>query len=80
MFSSRYTWCQQQNSTYSYNQVSWGLVAYSLKSGIWNFWLYNTDPGNNTIPKPIRPVVTIDSRITIYGGDGSEEHPYQLSA
>ncbi len=80
VFSSRYTWCQQQNSTNSYNQVSWGLVAYSLKSGIWNFWLYNTDPGNNTIPKPIRPVVTIDSSITIYGGDGSEEHPYQLSA
>lgn len=80
VFSSRYTWCQQQNNTYSYNQVSWGLVAYSLNAGIWNFWLYNTDPGNNTIPKPIRPVVTIDSRITIYGGDGSEEHPYQLSA
>lgn len=29
--------------------------------------------------RKIRPVVTLSSNITIYGGDGSEEHPYQLT-
>ena len=27
----------------------------------------------------IRPIITIKTNIQIYGGDGSEEHPYQLS-
>ena len=27
----------------------------------------------------IRPIVTIPSDVIIYGGDGSQEHPYELS-
>lgn len=27
----------------------------------------------------LRPIVTLNSNITLFGGDGSEEHPYQLT-
>ena len=41
--------------------------------------LYGSDNIIRGDARKIRPVVTLSSNIKIYGGDGSEEHPYQLS-
>ena len=62
--------------------INWGLIKYSTVDGIgWSEVLFGS--ANNGIGNPItnniRPIVTIPSNIKFYGGDGTEEHPYQLS-
>ncbi len=80
IFSSRYRYCHPiSDNIYYYGQVSFGVYAYSINSGIWSGWIYNTDPISAVQTKPIRPVITLNTNIQIYGGDGSAEHPYQLT-
>ncbi len=79
IFSSRYTNCSPINEIYSYEQINWGLYIYSNGGGIWLGWLYNTDPHSATQSRSIRPVITLNTNIQIYGGDGSAEYPYQLT-
>ena len=78
VFSSRYSYLQKASSTFSYDQISWGLYIY-LNNKISCNLLYNSDPYSYTQGKPIRPVVTLNTNVQIFGGDGTEEHPYKLS-
>ena len=65
-----------------------GCHDYIATFGIWYYQVNDTDYrylfdsyNNNNLShgRYLRPVVTIPSNVTIYGGDGSQEHPYQLA-
>ena len=62
--------------------INWGLIKYSIVDGIGGaevlFGSANNGIGD-VITNSIRPIVTIPTRVKIYGGDGTEEHPYKLT-
>ena len=62
--------------------INWGLIKYSIVDGIWFdevlFGSANNGIGD-AITNSIRPIVTIPTSVKIYGGDGTEEHPYHLT-
>lgn len=56
--------------------VLWG------HGSIGNIYLFRSGGGTNNDNNDsyaLRPMVTISKNITIFGGDGSEEHPYKLA-
>lgn len=62
--------------------INWGLIinskTYGIRAGEVKFGSQNN--GKWEIKAySIRPIVTIPSNIEFYGGDGTAEHPYQLS-
>ena len=62
--------------------INWGLIKYSIVDGIGAaevlFGSANNGIGD-AIANSIRPIVTIPASVKIYGGDGTEEHPYHLT-
>ena len=62
--------------------INWGLIKYSIVDGIGAaevlFGSANNGIGD-AITNSIRPIVTIPTSVKIYGGDGTEEHPYHLT-
>lgn len=68
--ASRYN-NQSNRANYGIRKISYGNIAGD------HFY-----DGNNTpyfFGYKIRPVVTLNNNIIVYGGDGSEEHPYKLA-
>ena len=62
----------------SYNNAAWGLACvYGDEIG--GRTLFDSISGESPIDnRTLRPIVTLNGNITLYGGDGTEEHPYQL--
>lgn len=62
--------------------INWGLITYSTVDGInCNAGLFGSVNNGigDSIAYSIRPIVTIPSNVKLYGGDGTAEHPYQLT-
>ena len=77
--TSSYYWlasrCVRADSTYAIFYLR--LVGNGVLSFRYLFYSYNYEYSNGYY---LRPVVSLGSGVQIYGGDGSAEHPYQLSA
>lgn len=69
--ASRCTWVTKDYAGYDIRFVDKGQLASNGMSNSYN--------GRFTQSMYLRPIVTLNSNIQIYGGDGSEEHPYQLT-
>lgn len=62
--------------------INWGLIKYSIVDGIGYVEILFGSANNgigDAITDSIRPIVTIPTSVKIYGGDGTEEHPYHLT-
>ena len=78
ILSSRYAYCNDNL------QASWGMQAIEYGEITTDYLCHSlgegtVEGGSETYNRGIRPVVTINSNVTIYGGNGTEEYPYQLS-
>ena len=62
--------------------INWGLTIYTTANGIRPtevlFGSANNGIGDSNTYN-IRPIVIIPASVKIYGGDGTEEHPYHLT-
>ena len=78
ILSSRYAYCNDNL------QASWGMQAIEYGEITTDYLCHSlgegtVEGGSETYNRGIRPVVTINSNVIIYGGNGTEEYPYQLS-
>ena len=62
-----------------YNYAWFGMRSINESFSLGGPSLYNSRNYNYGDVRKIRPVVTLNANIKIYGGDGSEEHPYKLT-
>lgn len=62
-----------------YNYAWFGMRSINESFSLGGPSLYNSMNYNYGDVRKIRPVVTLNANIKIYGGDGSEEHPYKLT-
>ena len=85
-FSSGNYWIASRstnNNTFSSGNKypSFSIKGFRGTRGMINQRLFdysNTTGTSSNISNLIRPIVELDSNIILYGGDGTEEHPYQL--
>lgn len=68
--ASRYTICGEVNGSFGIRSIDTGNISTAQ--------LYISTNTEQLDYKSIRPIISISQDIQIYGGDGSEEHPYQL--
>ena len=78
-----------ENRDFSYWVATRYVTLYEdgARFGIWSLRLgdlnghsvYRSNNKINTYSDYLRPVITIPQNIILYGGDGSEEHPYELT-
>ena len=53
-------------------------IRVTMNSGLNGGYLYNSWNYSEEQVPALRPIVTLNGNITLYGGDGTEEHPYKL--
>lgn len=76
--ATRFVDCSSASENITTYNAHFGL--HFIKAGaIDGQGLYNSDQYVNIVSSGLRPVVQIPTNVMIYGGDGSEEHPYELT-
>ena len=69
--ASRVIRCNSDFAIFNIRLVTNGSLA--------NWALFYSSTYNEIASSHLRPIISLSAEVKIYGGDGSEEHPYQLT-
>ena len=81
-FSSGNYWVASRTMSSDWRWPTFGIKVMRSTGGIVNqvlFYYACVTGYNSNLSNKIRPIVELNSDVILYGGDGTEEHPYQLT-